>query len=309
MSKDRLKKRALLIAGCTVGVTILLLLIARPLSPAPSSRQPKITWNPSQVQMVLSQGQSRTTTVTFSSDQALQDVIVEAVPEIAPWVTIDFQTFPKVPAGTPETLNLTFTAAPGASIGHYDGTIHLRYGTQTYPQTLKISLGIVNPLGIDITDLFQRNQLVILGTVTSVNSAFDQSGASIFTTVGIQVSRILRGTMPSGVSSVNIQIRGGTVGQISSVIPGSPSFASGESVVVFLDGPDASGKYSIPDQALGTFHIMTDTTAGQIAVVDQAFSQMETTEGRTPDFQQLLTRSSQHDLSLTEFLAALSPSP
>lgn len=309
MGKDRLKQLTFIVVGCIVGVAILLLLITRPLSPAPPSRQPKITWTPSQVQLVLSQGQSRTTTVTFSSDQALQDVTVEAVPEIAPWVTIDFQTFPIVPAGTPETLNLTFTAAPGASIGHYDGTIHLRDGTQTYPQTLKISLGIVNPLGIGLTDLFQRNQLVIRGTVTSVNSAFDQSGASIITTVGIQVSRVLRGAIPSGTSSINVQFRGGTVGQISSVMPGSPSFTIGESVVVFLGGPDASGKYSIPDQALGTFHIMTDTTAGQIAVVDQAYSQMETTEGRTPDFQQLLTRSSQHELSLDEFLAALGVNP
>lgn len=277
--------------------------------PAPAEAAPKITWTPSRLQLALSQGQSRTVTATFSSDQALQNVTVEAVPAIAPFISIRPQIIPAVPATTPKSMSLAFTIAPTTRIGTYEGTVHVRDGRQTYPQTLKISLEIVSPLGIDISTLMQRNQLAVLGTVTFVRSAFDQSGASIFTTVTLLISRVLKGAVSFGTSSINIQFRGGTVGQTSSVISGSPSFSAGESVAVFLGGPDPSGTYSIPDQALGTFHILTDATAGEIAVVDQAYTQIETLEGRTPDFQQLIAQSSQHQLSITAFLLALGVNP
>jgi hypothetical protein len=275
------------------------------LGPPLAEAAPKITWTPSQLQLGLSQGQSRTVTLTFSSNQALYNVTVEAVPAIAPFVSVSPQTIPMVPANTPGSISLAFATAPTATIGTYEGTIHVRNGSQTYIQTLKISLEIVNPLGKDISTLMQRNQLVILGTVTSVQSAFDQSGKSIFTTVNLLISRVLKGALPAGTSSVNIQFRGGTVSKTSSVIAGSPSFTTGESVVVFLGSADSSGTYSIPDQALGTFHILPDPVAGEIAIIDQAFSQIETLEGRTPDFQLLIVKSSQHQLSLNEFLIAL----
>jgi hypothetical protein len=81
-----------------------------------------------------------TKTVTFTSDQALQGVTIEAVPEIAGFVQIQPNTFAQVPAGQPKTIQLTFSAPAQSQFGAYDATIHVLAGRTTLPQTLKTSI-------------------------------------------------------------------------------------------------------------------------------------------------------------------------
>jgi hypothetical protein len=106
----------------------------------PFAAQPKITWSSPDVYAGISSTTTVTKTLTFTSDQTLQGITVEAVPAIAPFVQIQPNTFTQVPAGQPQTVKLTFSAPSGAQFDAYDGTIHVRAGSRTLPQTLKASV-------------------------------------------------------------------------------------------------------------------------------------------------------------------------
>lgn len=117
-----------------------------PIAPGPvtltpqssSSTQPKITWSEKQIEMVLSPGESATKTLTFTSTQNLPNVVIEAVPKIAPFLSIQPPTIANVPANQPQSVQISFAIPATAVLGDYDGTIHLQDQKQTYPQTSKI---------------------------------------------------------------------------------------------------------------------------------------------------------------------------
>ncbi len=133
--------------------------IARPLPAAPpvgvavpsplgamqtSSTQPKITWSASDVQPILSPGESSSSAVSFISSANLTNVTVEAVPEIAPFATIQPNTFASVSAGQTQSAQITFSIPQPTTLGTYDGTIHVRLGSSTLPQTLKVVVNVWN---------------------------------------------------------------------------------------------------------------------------------------------------------------------
>src|SRR5258708_3146265 len=104
------------------------------------STGPKITWAPAGVYAGVTNTLTVSKSVTFMSDHALQNVVLEAVPQIAGFVQIRPNIFGQVPASQPQTVQLIFSAPTGAQFGAYDGTIHLRIGSTTLPQTLKTSV-------------------------------------------------------------------------------------------------------------------------------------------------------------------------
>src|SRR4051812_21822114 len=76
--------------------------------------QPKITWSSPDVYAGITSITTVQKTLTFTADQAMQNVRLEAVPEIAGFVRIEPATFSQVPANQPQTVRLTFTAPTGA---------------------------------------------------------------------------------------------------------------------------------------------------------------------------------------------------
>jgi hypothetical protein len=107
---------------------------------ATCSQAAKITWSSSAVYASVTATTSVSKTLTFTSDQTLQNITVEAVPAIAGFVKIQPATFANVPAKQPQTVQLTFKAPSGAQFGSYDGTIHVRAGSKTLPQPLTTSV-------------------------------------------------------------------------------------------------------------------------------------------------------------------------
>jgi hypothetical protein len=106
----------------------------------PFAAQPKVTWSPSTVYAGITSTTTVTKTLTFTSDQALIGVTVEAIPEIARFIQIQPNKFAHVPAGQPQTVQLIFSAPAASQFGAHDGTIHIRAGSSTLPQTLKTSV-------------------------------------------------------------------------------------------------------------------------------------------------------------------------
>jgi hypothetical protein len=107
-----------------------------------TSTQPKIAWSTSSVQPILSPGESSSSALSFVSSGNLTNITVEAVPEIASFVTIRPSSFASVPAGQTQPIQITFSVPQGTTLGTYDGTIHVRAGSVTFPQTLKITINV-----------------------------------------------------------------------------------------------------------------------------------------------------------------------
>jgi hypothetical protein len=127
--------RKLLIALALVAIAGALAAVAQT-----GGKPAKITWSSPDVYAGITSTTTVVKTITFTSDQAMQNVRLEAVPEIARFVNIQPATFTVLPKGQPQTVRLTFSASVGAKFGAYDGTIHLRDGNATRPQTLKTGI-------------------------------------------------------------------------------------------------------------------------------------------------------------------------
>lgn len=118
-------------------------LVAGPTAPQKSSStQPKITWSEKQIEVILSPGESASKTLTFSSTLDLAGVAIEAVPEIAGFLTIQPNTISNLPASQSQQISVNFAVASGAALGIFEGTIHVRSGSQTLPQTLKLLMHV-----------------------------------------------------------------------------------------------------------------------------------------------------------------------
>lgn len=114
-----------------------------PLLPSPPATQPKITWSPtSSIEVILSPNDTTTKDFTFRSDQPLQNVVLEPVPALAPFLNVQPNSFTSVPAGQPQAVRVNFVIPAAATLGTYDGTIHLRRGSQTLLQTLKVVVNV-----------------------------------------------------------------------------------------------------------------------------------------------------------------------
>jgi hypothetical protein len=110
--------------------------------PSPTPPVPRISWSEQEIDVVLSPGESVTSTVTFTSSLDLEDVILEPVPEIEPFLTVTPAAFAAVSANTPQTVHISFNIPQDADFGTFDGTIHLRDGNRTYPQTVKLIVNV-----------------------------------------------------------------------------------------------------------------------------------------------------------------------
>lgn len=105
---------------------------------------PKITWSQNQIEVTLSTGESTEKDLTFSSTLALQDVVIEPVPEIAPFLSVQPGALASVPADQDQPVRLSVHVPAGATLGTYEGTVHIRSGTRTVPQTVKVIVNAWN---------------------------------------------------------------------------------------------------------------------------------------------------------------------
>ena len=113
--------------------------------PKSSPAAPVITWTPAPITETVSPGGSKMVNVTFTSSKNLSNVTVWIVPELQPFVQVQPVIFNQITKGQTTNLTLTISANIDSPLGTFDGTIHLRIGSKTYPQTLKVLVKIVTP--------------------------------------------------------------------------------------------------------------------------------------------------------------------
>lgn len=115
-----------------------------------------------------------------------------------------------------------------------------------------------------LEELTSESELIVHGKILSIESDWeDNTHSSINTYVLMMVDEYIKGY---GNSQILIKQFGGTMGDLSQVIPGSPQFTEGEEVILFLQRHGEF--YEIHSIALGCFRIFIDDKSNTIQVVN-----------------------------------------
>jgi hypothetical protein len=97
---------------------------AAPVAPPPAetsvaSTAPAIAWSSNSVHIILSPGENGSRSLTFTSSEELRDVVVDAVPPIAGFLTISHSTISRVRSNPLQTIQLSFSIPNTATFGDY----------------------------------------------------------------------------------------------------------------------------------------------------------------------------------------------
>jgi hypothetical protein len=88
---------------------------------------------------------------------------------------------------------------------------------------------------MSVAELVSHSDTIVVGTVVAVHAAWDAQHRKILSTIEVEVQESWKGPA-SDSHRVTIVQPGGSVGEIEMTVQGMPSFAVGESSLVFLRG-------------------------------------------------------------------------
>ena len=109
-------------------------------------------------------------------------------------------------------------------------------------------------------DLTESAVAVVIGDVTAIESHWNPTDQQISTYVTLDVVEVLRGDVGTG--PVTLRQMGGRVGNVDAWVDGSPEFAVGERVLLFLrTNPD--GTLRVAHLHQGRFSVLSDAYSGQ----------------------------------------------
>lgn len=113
-------------------------------------------------------------------------------------------------------------------------------------------------------DLVAQSRLIVLGKVSGVMCEWNADHTQIYTNIDFELDSLIKGTLPSG--TLSLRILGGTVGDTTLLITGSPTFIQGEEVLLFL-APNYLSPYPCVGMSQGKMTIEIDSTTGEKTVV------------------------------------------
>jgi|GEM_PF-3595704 len=124
-------------------------------------------------------------------------------------------------------------------------------------------------LKMTIEDLTSEAQVIVIGTVEDVSSAWRSDQTAIETTTVVKVGECLYGQCGSRIKLI---LRGGTVGDKTLYIPGMPKFEENQNVLLFLrqDPEGRSGVWSVVGMCQGAFLIEKDKKSRKTYAVQQS---------------------------------------
>src|SRR5215831_19150048 len=108
------------------------------------------------------------------------------------------------------------------------------------------------------------SRAIIRGRVISQSCGFDSRHNIVYTYVTLRIREVLKGEI--GSPEIVLKEPGGQVANRGSILFGSPRFASGEEVILYLDTwPD--GSLRVHDMFLGKFTVLRDEHSGRLFAV------------------------------------------
>ena len=204
---------------------------------AVSAAQPKIKWSENHLSLQLSPGGGQVKQLTFTSDHNLQNVTIEPVPEISNLVSVQPNTIASVFADQAQTVSLFFSIPAGTSFGLHEGTIHVRLGNQTIPQTLKVSIDVVQ--SVDLPAELEPLSPAVISLSGVSEKDFNPSSSNI----GLGISGSTFTTDPTTVQIFlnGIQVPAASVQITPTVITFAADFFDDKNELSFF-GFDAEGR-------------------------------------------------------------------
>jgi len=114
-------------------------------------------------------------------------------------------------------------------------------------------------LSATVEELARSADLVVRGTVEGRESRFTANQRRIFTTLRVRSTAAWKG---SAVPVVEVEIPGGTVGDVTQRVSGVATFDDGEEVVLFLRRAGAT--YGVMGLSQGKFRVEGDAARNQV---------------------------------------------
>ncbi|UCH63517.1 MAG: hypothetical protein JSU77_03455 [Fidelibacterota bacterium] len=112
---------------------------------------------------------------------------------------------------------------------------------------------------MSIGELTRSSGIIAIGKVVTVESAWNTEHTMIFTNVEVSIDSALKGSDQR--DNITFTLSGGIVGNIETVLIGSPRFNVGENTLLFLGNMDIIPAYnslSVIGLSQGKFNIVTD---------------------------------------------------
>ena len=126
------------------GFVVLILTVILCLQFATAQTSP-INWYPNKLNLEGFPGTSNLAKLSFISDKDLDGVSLWIVPELAHFIKVEPNYLDSIKSGIAYSVDLFISIPADALIGIYEGTLHIRNGASTLPETLKISLNVDTP--------------------------------------------------------------------------------------------------------------------------------------------------------------------
>jgi len=108
---------------------------------------------------------------------------------------------------------------------------------------------------MSLRDLAKKSDAIVLARVEDETARYD-SNKEIYTYVTLRVLEPVKG--PKADAVITIRQLGGSVGDVASIVPGTPSFKKGEEVVVFLTKNDTAGYPWVMGLQQGKYTVTSD---------------------------------------------------
>jgi hypothetical protein len=124
----------------------------------------------------------------------------------------------------------------------------------------ELSATLEAPLAV--ADLTGRAAVVVLGEVTAVVTTWNATRDQVMTRVEVKADEVLKGRLPFG--SVTIEYAGGTEAGVARQVAGTPAFARGERVLLFL-APGSDGRPGVVGGFQGKFALSRDESGREVA--------------------------------------------
>jgi hypothetical protein len=135
-----------------------------------------ITWSTTTVSERLSPKGNTVVPLTFTSSVDLKNVTLSLSPELAPFISVQSNSFSSIQAGKPQTFLASIYISADTSLKTYDGTIQIRGASsppRTYPQPLSVILKVASSNGALPPDPGEVGKLTLLGIDTDGDGVRD----------------------------------------------------------------------------------------------------------------------------------------
>ncbi|HET9235409.1 MAG TPA: hypothetical protein VFP10_14845 [Candidatus Eisenbacteria bacterium] len=155
---------------------------------------------------------------------------------------------------------------------------------------------------MNLQDMVTMAPSIVVGTVESSSSRWNDDRSLIVTDVRIRVVDVLKG--PS-VSEVVITQPGGRVGKLRVDVDGAAAYPVGDEAVLFL-ASDAKGQQQVLGLSRGRFDIVTDARSGKKTVRGLKASDVATLQASKPGLNDVLASpDSALRMQLDDFLTGV----